>query len=167
MASVPRSRLYYFVEQGMHFRVTFTLRASHMERWIHRVQQEFLNWAPENSICVGLDFEYTKTVKNVKKKNFPLEKMQHAAVLQLSMASETLVFQICHVDAVLELLREFLNNDAIMFWGATIQSDVQMLEYYGIAIPEVRDLQRNPQPNLQLSSGSLCSSECIYWDQSF
>jgi hypothetical protein len=38
---------------------------------------------------------------------------------------------------VLELLREFLNNDAIMFWGATIQSDVQMLEYYGIAIPGV------------------------------
>jgi hypothetical protein len=31
------------------------------------------------------------------------------------VASETLLFQICHTDAVLELLREFLNNDAIMF----------------------------------------------------
>jgi hypothetical protein len=36
------------------------------------------------------------------------------------VASEILVFQICHVDALLELLREFLNNDAIMFWGMAI-----------------------------------------------
>jgi hypothetical protein len=35
---------------------------------------------------------------------------------------------------------EFLNNDAIMFWGATIQHDVKMLEYYGIAFPGVRNL---------------------------
>jgi hypothetical protein len=39
-----------------------------------------------------------------------------------------------------ELLREFLNNDAIMFWGAAIQCDVQMLEYYGITIPGARNL---------------------------
>jgi hypothetical protein len=48
---------------------------------------------------------------------------------------ETLVFQICRADAVLELLREFLNNDVIMFWNAAIHCDVQMLEYYGITIP--------------------------------
>jgi hypothetical protein len=47
---------------------------------------------------------------------------------------ETLVFQIYHADAVPELLREFLNNDEIMFWGAAIQRDVQMLEYYIITI---------------------------------
>jgi hypothetical protein len=38
-----------------------------------------------------------------------------------------------------ELLREFLNNDAIMFWGAAIRRDVKMLEYYGITIPKARD----------------------------
>jgi hypothetical protein len=65
------------------------------------------------------------------------------------MVSETLVFQICHVDVVLELLREFLNNNEIMFRGATIQPDVQMMEYYGITIPEARDLQREmPNPTL-------------------
>jgi hypothetical protein len=52
------------------------------------------------------------------------EKKQRVAVLQLSVASETLVFQICHTDAVPELLREFLNNYEIMFWGAAIQRDV-------------------------------------------
>jgi hypothetical protein len=56
------------------------------------------------------------------------------------VASETLVFQICHTNVVLELLREFLNNDVIMFWGAAIQRDVQKLEFYGITIPEACDL---------------------------
>jgi hypothetical protein len=124
MGAVPRSRLYYFIEQGMHFRVMVTLRASRVERWIHRMQREFLDRAPDNSMCVGLDCEYTDAVKNVKQKNLLPEKKQHAVVLQLSVASETLVFQICHADAVLELLRELLNNDVIMFWGAAIHRDV-------------------------------------------
>jgi hypothetical protein len=75
-------------------------------------------------MCVGLDCEYTNAVKNVKQKNHPPEKKQRAAVLQLSVASETMLFQICHADAVPELLREFLNNDANMFWGAVIHHDV-------------------------------------------
>jgi hypothetical protein len=66
-------------------------------------------------MCVGLDYEYTDAVRNVKQKNLPPEKKQRAAVLQLSVASETLVFQICQADAVPKLLREFLNNDVIMF----------------------------------------------------
>jgi hypothetical protein len=140
MAVVPRSMLYYFVEQGMRFRVTVTLRASCMESWIHRVHREFLDRAPEDSKCVGLYCEFTDAVKNVRQKNLPPEKRQRAIVLQLSMASETLVFLICHAEAVPELLREFLNNDVIMFWGAAIQRDVQMLEYYGITIPGVCDL---------------------------
>jgi hypothetical protein len=132
--------LYYFVEQGMRFRVTVTLRASCMESWIHRVHREFLDRAPEDSKCVGLYCEFTDAVKNVRQKNLPPEKRQRAIVLQLSMASETLVFLICHAEAVPELLREFLNNDVIMFWGAAIQRDVQMLEYYGITIPGACDL---------------------------
>jgi hypothetical protein len=44
------------------------------------------------------------------------------------------------VDEVPKLLREFLNNDVIMFWGAAIQHDVKMLEYYEITIPGARDL---------------------------
>jgi hypothetical protein len=63
MTAVPRSRLYYFIEQGMHFRVTVTLRASCMERRTHHVQWEFLDRASENSMCVGLDREYTDAVR--------------------------------------------------------------------------------------------------------
>jgi hypothetical protein len=98
-------------------------------------------------MCIGLNYEYTDAVKNVKRKNLSQEKKQRAAVLQLSVASKTLVFQICHADAVSELLREFLNNDAIMFWGAAIQHDVHMLENYRITIFGARDLQREiPNP---------------------
>jgi hypothetical protein len=53
----------------MHFMATVTLRASRMARWTRRVQQEFLDRAPENSMCIGLDCEYTDAVKNVKQKN--------------------------------------------------------------------------------------------------
>jgi hypothetical protein len=54
-------------------------------------------------------------VKNVKQRNLLPEKKQCVTFLQLSVVSETLVFQVCHADAVPELLREFLNNDEIMF----------------------------------------------------
>jgi hypothetical protein len=56
------------------------------------VQREFLDHAPENSKCVVLDCKYTDTVKNVKQMNLPTEKKQRAALLQLSVAYETLVF---------------------------------------------------------------------------
>jgi hypothetical protein len=39
-----------------------------------------------------------------------------------------------------KVIREFLNNDEIMFWGAAIQQNVQMLEYYGITIHGAHDL---------------------------
>jgi hypothetical protein len=70
------------------------------------------------------------------------------------VASETLVFQICHADAVSELLREFLNNGVIMFWGTIIHRDVQMLEYYGITIPRARDIKREiPNPTFNYPPG--------------
>jgi hypothetical protein len=71
MASLPMSRLYYFIEQGMHFKVTVTLRAARMEWWIRRMQWEFLDRDPVNSKCVGLDYEYTNAMKNMKKRNLP------------------------------------------------------------------------------------------------
>jgi hypothetical protein len=43
---------------------------------------------------------------------------------------------------VSELLREFLNNNVIMFWGAASQRDVEMLKYYRITIHGARDLKR-------------------------
>jgi hypothetical protein len=74
MAAVPRTRLYYFVEQGMHSRVTVTLRASRVRSWIHRVHWDFLDRTSEDSRCVGLDCKFNNTVKKVKQRNLPPEK---------------------------------------------------------------------------------------------
>jgi hypothetical protein len=66
MVAVPRTRLYYFVEQGMQLRVTVTLRASRMKSWICRMHRDFLDHAPEESRCIGLDCEFIDAVKKVK-----------------------------------------------------------------------------------------------------
>jgi ribonuclease D len=111
----------------MNFTVTKTLRASRMEKWIRAVKQRFLDAAPIK--CVGLDCEFTN----------PREDRQRAAVLQLSVASEVLIFQICWANRVPQLLKEFLKDTSIKFCGAAITNDVRMLSLYGI---EMCDLQK-------------------------
>ena len=75
----------------MHFKVTVTIRASRVEKWIRAVKSRFLDTAPIK--CVGLDCEFTDP-RNGGSAN------QRAAVLQLSVASENLVFQILWADKV-------------------------------------------------------------------
>ena len=88
LARVPRSRVYHFTAKDIHFKVMVTLRASRVERWIRDVKNQFLDAARIK--YVGLDCEFTN----------PRAGNQCAAVLQLSVASENLVFQICRADKV-------------------------------------------------------------------
>jgi hypothetical protein len=74
----------------MHFKVTETLRASRAVKWIRAIKKQFLDAAPIK--CVGLDCEFTNPREG--------RQNQRAAVLQLSVASEILVFQICWVNEV-------------------------------------------------------------------
>jgi hypothetical protein len=116
--------------EGMEFTITETLRASTVEMWLHAAKQRFLDAAPIK--CVGLNCKFTT----------PRDKPhQRAAILQLSVAFEVLVFQICRADHVPQLLRDFLGDPIIRFCGATIGNDVRMLQSYGIQIPSVYDLQ--------------------------
>jgi predicted transcriptional regulator len=66
--------LYYFDEQGMSFKVTYTLRASRAKRWIHEVKEKFLDAAPIK--CIRLDYEFAEAVKNIKQADLPLEQRQ-------------------------------------------------------------------------------------------
>jgi ribonuclease D len=136
----------------MEFTITETLRASMVEMWLHAVKQRFLSAAPIK--CVGLDCEFTS----------PHDRLhQRATVLQLSVASELLVFQICLTDHVPQLLRDFLRDPTIRFCGAAIGNDVRMLQLYGIQIPSVYDLQvimpnptKKPIPSLyDLSNATI------------
>ena len=70
-------------------------------------------------------------------------------MLQLCVAYQCLVFQICHADYVPDLLKEFLADRDIKFCGAAIQNDQDRLKYYGITIPGAINLQtqfKNPVP---------------------
>jgi ribonuclease D len=148
----PATRVHNITAEGMEFTITETLRASMVEMWLHAVKQRFLDAAPIK--CVGLDCEFTTPRDRIH---------QRAAVLQLSVASEVLVFQICRADHVLQLLRDFLGDPTITFYGVAISNDVRMLQSYGIQIPLVYDLQvimpnptKKPIPSLyDLSNATI------------
>jgi hypothetical protein len=89
-----QSRVHNITAEGMHFTIMETLCASMVEMWIRAVKQRFLDAAPIK--CVGLDCEFTSPREG--------RRNQRAAILQLSVASEVLVFQICQADHVPQLL---------------------------------------------------------------
>jgi ribonuclease D len=125
----------------MNFTVTETLRPSRVEKWICAIKQRFLDVAPTK--CVGLDCEFTTPHDKVN---------QRAAILQLSVASVVLIFQICWANRVPQLLKEFLKDTTIKFCGAAIANDVRMLRTYGIEILSVYDLQKIvPNPTNKLT----------------
>jgi hypothetical protein len=136
---LPRSRLYYVVIEEMSFTITETLRASRVEKWIRAVKRRFLDAAPIKCVC--LDCEFTTH-----------EVTQRAAVLQLSVASEILIFQICKANGMPQLLKDFLKDTTIKFCGAAIANDLRMLRIYGIVIPSAYDLQKIvPNPTSKLT----------------
>jgi hypothetical protein len=71
--------------------------------WIRNVKQRFLDAAPIK--CVGLDCEFTSPHEG--------RSNQRAAVLQLSVASEVLVFPICRANRVPHLLKKLLKDTTI------------------------------------------------------
>jgi hypothetical protein len=138
---LPRSRLYYVVIEEMNFTIMETLCASRVEKWIRAAKRRFLDAAPIK--CVGLDCEFTTH-----------EVPKRAAVLQLSVASEILIFQICKANRMPQLLKEFLKDTIIKFCGAAIANDLRMLRTYGIVIPFAYDLQKIvPNPTNKLTPG--------------
>jgi hypothetical protein len=114
---LPRSWLYYVVIKEMNFTITETLCASRVEKLIHAVKQRFLDATPIK--CVGLDCEFTTH-----------EVPQRPAVLQLSVASEILIFQICKANGMPQLLKDFLMDTTIKFCGGAIANDLCMLRSY-------------------------------------
>ena len=102
-----------------------------------------------DQVCVGLDCEFTDP-RNGGKAN------QRAAVLQLSVASENLVFQILYANQVPQLLIDFLGDKSIMFCGVAIGNDQKMLEKDGLHIGFPVDLQKiKPNPTTNPNNHSL------------
>jgi hypothetical protein len=126
----PVMRVHNITAEGMEFTITETLCASMVEMWLYAVKQRFLDAAPIK--CMGLGCEFTT----------PRDRLhQRDAVLQLSVASEVLVFQIYRADHVPQLLGDFLGDPTIRFCGAAIGNDMRMAQSYRIQILSVYDLQ--------------------------
>nr|XP_051228790.1 uncharacterized protein LOC127346538 [Lolium perenne] len=120
------------------FKITVTLRASRVERWIRAVKRDFLDAAAIK--CVGLDCEFAN----------PHKGNQRAAILQLSVVTENVVFQISWADEVPQVLKNLLQDKTIKFYGVAISKDVETLSSYGIDITSAFDLQKiipNPTKN--------------------
>ncbi|XP_051202048.1 uncharacterized protein [Lolium perenne] len=125
-----RTRVYHIKAEGMVLKVTVTLQARMVEKWIRGVKRDFLDAATTK--CIGLDCDLTD----------PRVPNQCATVLQLTVASETLVFQIIHADRVPQVLKDFLQDGNIRFCGAAISNDVKKLDRYDIHITSAYDLQK-------------------------
>ena len=91
-------------------------------------------------MCVGHDCEFTDAPKKAEQRYLPAEKQQCAVILQVSVAYETLAFQIYQPDAAPEALRQFLGDRDILFRGAAIHNDAHMLKYYVLDIVSACDL---------------------------
>jgi hypothetical protein len=143
--------VYHTTAEGMHFTITETLHALRVEMWIRAVKQQFLDATPIK--CVGLDCEFTSPHEG--------RSNQRAAVLQLSVASKVLVFQICWANRVSQLLKKFSKDTTIRLCGAVIANDVRMLSSYRIEILSAYDLQKivlNPTKNPTLSLYDLSNA---------
>ena len=125
LACPPRAEEYHYKDKAidMHFKVVVTLHASTVERWIHDVKRRYLDAAPMK--IVGIDSEFTDDAPGER---------QCAAVLQLSVATDTLVFHIFQADRVPQALKDFLMDKTIKFCGTTINNDQHMLDPYRIFI---------------------------------
>jgi hypothetical protein len=108
--TTPQSRVHNITAEGMEFTITETLRASVVEMWLRAVKQQFLDAAPIK--CVGFDCEFSSPHEG--------RRHQRAAVLQISVASEVLVFQICQADHMPQLLKDFLKDPTVKFCDAAI-----------------------------------------------
>ena len=145
MAELDTS-VYNYTQYGMDFKVTVTTSAASVEKWIHDVKPR-LDAVPKK--CVGLDCEFTDH-RVVGRDN------QRAAVLQLSVASETLVFHILYADEVPQMLKDFLGDMDIRFCGAAIGNDQTMLAKDGLHIGSPVDLQKiTPNPTNNPNNPSL------------
>ena len=89
LARPPRAEEYHYKDKAvdMHFKVMVTLRASTVERWSRDVKMCYLDAAPMK--IVGLDSEFTDAAPGERR---------CVVVLQLSVATDRLVFHICHTD---------------------------------------------------------------------
>ena len=80
---------------------------------------------------IGLDAEYTERATG---------KIQRAAILQLCLEDDVLVYHIIHAPSIPGELHDFLSREDY-FYGAAFEGDKQKLEPYNLDLKSIADLQ--------------------------
>ena len=81
---------------------------------------------------IGLDTEYTERAPG---------KIQRAAILQLCLEDDVLVYHIIHAPSILGELHDFLSREDIYFCGAAIAGDKDKLGPYNLDLKSIANLQ--------------------------
>ena len=81
---------------------------------------------------IGLDTEYMERATG---------KIQRAAVLELCLEDDVLVYHIIHAPSIPGELHDFLSREDIYFCGAAIEGDKQKLAPYNLDLKSIADLQ--------------------------
>ncbi|KAM0864093.1 hypothetical protein ACQ4PT_044149 [Festuca glaucescens] len=111
--------------------VLYTNMASSVEAWLTSIESTL---AASVRKIVGFDVEYDKlrgTSFNPKK----------AAVIQVCVGTEVLVYHICHADVRSEKLRDFLFGWRYTFAGFCTAEDRTVLGHSNLYIHNIKDVQ--------------------------
>jgi hypothetical protein len=117
------------VERSLSIVATVTDHPRVVRKWINNVSNS-LQKVEMN--VIGLDAEYTESSTG---------KIQRAAVLQLCLEDDVLVYHIIHVPSIAGELHDFLSREDIYFCGAAIAGDKQKLDPYNLDLKSIGDLQ--------------------------
>ena len=116
------------VEGSLSIVSTVTVHPRVVRKWINNVSNSLQKVEMK---VISLDAEYTERAT---------WKIQHAAVLQLCLEDDVLVYHIIHTPSIPGELHNFLSRDDIYFCGAAIAGDKQKLEPYNLDLKSIADV---------------------------
>ena len=99
------------VEGSMRIVATVTVHPRVVQQWINNVSNSL---EKVETRVIGLDAEYTERAPG---------KIQRAAVLQLCLEDDVLVYHIIHSPSILGELHDFLSQEDVYFCGVAIEGD--------------------------------------------
>ena len=108
---------------------TVTVHPRVVPKWINNVSNSL---EKVETRVIGLEVEYTEHATG---------KIQRAAVLQLCLEDDVLMYHIIHVPSIPGELHDFLSREDIYFCGAAIEGDKQKMEPYNLGLKSIADLQ--------------------------
>ena len=117
------------VEGSWSIVATVTGQSRVVQKWINNVSNSLQKVEMK---VIGLDAKYMEHATG---------KIQRAAVLQLWLENDVLLYHIIHAPSIPGELHDFLSQEDIYFCGAAIEGDKQKLASYNLDSKSIADLQ--------------------------